>query len=181
MIANKAYCDNHEYEWAPYALAYINYWMVDEDGAVVYEKQTDSNGDVIFDSSGDPVLKKDGQGEIIPIIDESRLIYEDWPEDYGWGPNARADVWGTDFFSEEKDAVNFLATPGQMHIHTPSEHQFDGKNYDAEIHWVHYTMVDGAPNFSVIGFMFDIDDGDAAGNDTLIEELLETYNLQSPD
>ena len=109
------------------------------------------------------------------------MIHTDWPNNYGWGPNARADVWGTDFFSEGKDVVNFLATPGQMHIHTPSEHQFDGKNYDAEIHWVHYTMVDGAPNFSVIGFMFDIDDGDAAGNDTLIDELLETYNLQSPD
>ena len=109
------------------------------------------------------------------------MIYQDWPNNYGWGPNARADVWGTDFFSEGKDVVNFLATPGQMHIHTPSEHQFNGKNYDAEIHWVHYTMVDGAPNFSVIGFMFDIDDGDAAGNTTLIDELLKTYNSQSPD
>ena len=154
MLDEKAYCKEHNYEWAPYALSYINYELivVDEDGNVVEVKD-----------------------------DKERMIYQDWPNNYGWGPNARADVWGTDFFSEGKDVVNFLATPGQMHIHTPSEHQFNGKNYDAEIHWVHYTMVDGAPNFSVIGFMFDIDDGDAAGNTTLIDELLKTYNSQSPD
>ena len=136
MYADKDYCNNHEYPWAPYALSYIN---------------------------------------------DTPQIYKDWPNDLGWGLNARADVWGTDFFSDDKSATNFLATPGQMHIHTPSEHQFNGKNYDAEIHWVHYTMVDGAPNFSVIGYMFDIDDGDASGNTTMIDELLKTYNLQSPD
>ena len=77
------------------------------------------------------------------VEDTARLIYAAWPDGVGWGTDARADIWQTDFFSDDKNAVNHLATPGQMHIHTPSEHQFDGKNYDAEIHWVHFTMVDG--------------------------------------
>ena len=29
--------------------------------------------------------------------------------------------------------------------------------------------------------MFDVEEGDPAGNDTLIDELLATYNAQSPD
>ena len=68
-----------------------------------------------------------------------------------------------------------------MHIHTPSEHQFNGKSYDAEIHWVHAHEVNGEINYAVIGYMFDVEEGDANGSFDLIAELLKTYNAQSPD
>ena len=134
------YCDKGTYEWAPYALTYIN---------------------------------------------DDVKSYADWPEkngvSYGWSANALADIWQTDFTSNVKNAVeNFQATPVQMHIHTPSEHHFNGKSYDAEIHWVHAHIVNGEYNYAVIGFMFDVEEGDDSGSFDLIAELLKTYNEQSP-
>jgi len=41
------------------------------------------------------------------------------------------EVWETD------GVDNYSARPLQMHIHTPSEHTIDGKQYDAELHFVH--------------------------------------------
>ena len=60
MYKDKAYCDNHEYEWAPYSLAYINYWLVDENDEVVYELVYDADGNVVLESNGDPKKKLDG-------------------------------------------------------------------------------------------------------------------------
>ena len=41
----------------------------------------------------------------------------------------------------------------QFHYHTPSEHQFGGKNYPGEIHFVH---ANSKGNLAVIGIMLDI-------------------------
>ena len=41
----------------------------------------------------------------------------------------------------------------QYHIHAPSEHTIDGKNYDVEIHMVHKSYSDGS--LAVVGVFFD--------------------------
>jgi len=50
-----------------------------------------------------------------------------------------------------------------MHMHGPSEHRLDGKQYDLEVHIVH-ELVDGPEKehyketLAVIGFFFEISD-----------------------
>lgn len=53
----------------------------------------------------------------------------------------------------------------QFHFHSPSEHTFDGKNYDLEMHIVH-SNADGSA-LSVIGVVFDQRAGGIADNDFL--------------
>lgn len=45
-------------------------------------------------------------------------------------------------------------TPLQMHFHAPSEHTFNGKHYDLELHIVHANEDISA--LSVIGIVFDV-------------------------
>lgn len=46
-----------------------------------------------------------------------------------------------------------------MHFHAPSEHTFNGKNYDLELHMVHKEY--NTDNLSVLAIYFDV----AAGGD----------------
>ena len=110
----------------------------------------------------------------------NQVIYEDWPEGYGWSKTAWKNVWQTDYSDEDQEIKTFVNKPVQMHIHTPSEHQFNGKNYDAEIHWVHANgQADGTTLLSVIGYMFDVEEGDPNGSFDLIDELLASYQAQA--
>ena len=68
-----------------------------------------------------------------------------------------------------------------MQVHSPSEHQIDGQSYDVEIQWVHAIEDEDLTKHAVISYMFDVKNGDADGNSTLIGELLKNYNEQSPD
>lgn len=61
----------------------------------------------------------------------------------------------------------------QFHFHAPSEHTFDGKNYDAEMHIVH-SNADGTA-VSVIGVVFDQKAGGTTEND-FIQKLITCTN-----
>ena len=54
-----------------------------------------------------------------------------------------------------------------MHFHTPSEHTFDGENFDLELHIVHKYKEDGSLG-SVLGVMFEENNED----NPLIDSLL---------
>lgn len=53
----------------------------------------------------------------------------------------------------------------QFHYHTPSEHQFGGKNYPGEIHFVH---ANSQGNLAVIGMMLDM-----GNTNTSLQPLIE--------
>jgi len=51
----------------------------------------------------------------------------------------------------------------QFHLHAPSEHTFDGKNYDVEIHFVHkHTSLN---KLVALGIFFDVSAGGDKEND----------------
>ena len=59
----------------------------------------------------------------------------------------------------EPDIYNIL----QFHFHQPSEHTFDEKNYDLELHVVHSNYEQ--TELTVIGVFFDIDEGGNKDNE----------------
>ena len=61
-------------------------------------------------------------------------------------------------------------TAAQFHFHTPSEHTFDGVQYDAEVHFVNTREENGVTYYLVVGVMFDILDGQL-GNNYFLEQL----------
>ena len=58
-----------------------------------------------------------------------------------------------------------------MHIHAPSEHTFDGKHYDLELHLVHRLF--NTSTLAVIGLYFDVKEGGNREN-----EFIETWKLE---
>lgn len=78
----------------------------------------------------------------------------------------------------DETGVAKVFKPLQFHIHSPSEHTFNGKTYDVEVHIVH-----GAKNntaLSVIGIFFDVAAGGREDN-WFIDELLEKFNPSNPN
>ena len=57
-----------------------------------------------------------------------------------------------------------------MHFHAPSEHTFNGKHYDLELHIVNSNP--GVTDLSVIGIMFDVKAGGGSTN-WFIEQVLQ--------
>ncbi len=57
----------------------------------------------------------------------------------------------------------------QFHFHAPSEHTFNGKHYDLELHIVHKDAKTG--KFAVIGIFFDQSIGDGDQTNDFIESL----------
>jgi carbonic anhydrase len=53
----------------------------------------------------------------------------------------------------------------QLHFHAPSEHTVNGKYMDLEMHVVH--LHDSGTRFSVLGFMFDVEEGGNSENEFL--------------
>eukprot|EP00347_Sterkiella_histriomuscorum_P023482 403334480 len=64
----------------------------------------------------------------------------------------------------------------QFHVHAPSEHTFDGKHYDLEIHFVHNQP--GSSQLAVVSVSFDVEDGGNKSND-FIDALHVDYKNQS--
>lgn len=79
--------------------------------------------------------------------------------------------------------TRFLAA--QFHIHVPSEHTVNGKQHDAEIHFVHYPPA-AASGYSIgtaVGFMFSkeavVDDAVKTATDAFLDAIgtdLDTTN-----
>ncbi|CDW72963.1 UNKNOWN [Stylonychia lemnae] len=63
----------------------------------------------------------------------------------------------------------------QFHVHAPSEHTFDGKFYDLEIHFVHKHFTEGG--LAVISVQFDVEDGGNQDNDFITALRLNQKNL----
>jgi carbonic anhydrase len=57
----------------------------------------------------------------------------------------------------DETGVSKTFKPLQFHIHAPSEHTINGKNYDLEVHIVHANS--DKSMLSVIGIMFDMKAG----------------------
>ena len=66
-------------------------------------------------------------------------------------PDGSSDVW----------------VPKNIHFHAPSEHTFNGKQYDVEMHIVHVNKNTQALG-TVIGILFDVEKG---GSSKFIETL----------
>jgi len=58
-----------------------------------------------------------------------------------------------------------MFAPAQFHIHAPSEHTFDGKHYDLELHIVHTDYT--SSNLAVLAIFFDVEVGGNKENDFL--------------
>jgi carbonic anhydrase len=52
--------------------------------------------------------------------------------------------------------------PLQLHFHAPSEHTFNGKHYDLELHIVNANT--DVTQLSVLGILFDVEDGGSSPN-----------------
>jgi carbonic anhydrase len=63
----------------------------------------------------------------------------------------------TDETSKVKEFV-----PLQLHFHAPSEHTFNGKHYDLELHIVNANS--DVSQLSVLGIFFDVEDGGSESN-----------------
>lgn len=68
--------------------------------------------------------------------------------------------------------------PLQLHFHAPSEHTFNGKHYDLELHIVNANT--DASQLSVIGIMFDVEDGGSQPNWFIDAVLQNGTNLNAP-
>ena len=62
-------------------------------------------------------------------------------------------------------------TPLQMHFHAPSEHTFNGRHYDLELHIVNANA--DITQLSVLGYMFDVKAGGSANN-WFIDQVLNS-------
>ena len=80
-------------------------------------------------------------------------------------------------------------TPLQFHFHAPSEHTVDGKNYDLEVHFVHYikgsdtSSTNGETSVllgAVIGVFFDVEDG-ADTNNPFIDSVIKGIESKGTD
>ena len=65
-----------------------------------------------------------------------------------------------------------------MHIHAPSEHTFDGKHYDLELHLVHRKF--GTNILGVLALFFDVKAGGNEENDFIASLKLEVHNPVVP-
>lgn len=59
------------------------------------------------------------------------------------------------FWDENDELETFQIL--QFHIHSPSEHTFDGKSYDVEVHFVHKSYNEN--KLAVLAVFFDREDG----------------------
>lgn len=78
-------------------------------------------------------------------------------------------------FWEESEHEATLFAPIQFHIHAPSEHTFNGKHYDLELHIVHTDYV--SSRLAVLAIYFDVAAGGNLDN-PFITAL--KFNLQNP-
>ena len=68
--------------------------------------------------------------------------------------------------------------PLQLHFHAPSEHTFNGKHYDLELHIVNANT--DVTQLSVLGILFDVEDGGSSPNWFIDQVLQGGTNLNSP-
>lgn len=68
--------------------------------------------------------------------------------------------------------------PLQLHFHAPSEHTFNGKHYDLELHIVNANT--DKTQLSVLGILFDVEDGGNTPNWFIEQVLQNATNLISP-
>lgn len=70
-------------------------------------------------------------------------------------------------------------TPLQLHFHAPSEHTFNGKHFDLEMHIVNANS--DKSQLSVIGILFDVEHGGNQSNWFIEDVLQNATNLNSPN
>lgn len=61
----------------------------------------------------------------------------------------------------------------QLHFHAPSEHTFNGKHYDVEMHIVHQDYDN--KKLAVLGVFFDVDEGGDLDNEFIHQLRLHEY------
>ena len=71
-----------------------------------------------------------------------------------WTVELEDEPWAefAEFKRTDKDGVEAIFKPIEIHIHVPSEHTINGRNSDAEVHLVHKDENDV---ISVVGIFFD--------------------------
>ena len=79
---------------------------------------------------------------------------------------------GGEFVKKFADGSKSVFTPLQYHFHAPSEHTFNGKNYDLEVHFVHKYAGTASKLGAVIGVVFDRQAGGNFDN-SFIRELID--------
>ena len=79
-----------------------------------------------------------------------------------------------DFFDSYDELKMY--SPTKIHLHAPSEHTFNGKHYDLEIHIVHKDYK--SSNLAVLALFFDINEGDGGNieNAFLTALMLDKQN-----
>lgn len=69
--------------------------------------------------------------------------------------------------------------PLQLHFHAPSEHTFNGKHYDLELHIVNANA--DRSDLSVISISFDVQDGGSNWNWFISQVLNNATNIDAPN
>lgn len=64
-------------------------------------------------------------------------------------------------FRDPNETVKYY-TLSNIHMHSPSEHTFDGKHYDLEVHLVHTSSESG--RYGVLALFFDKEEGGEEDN-----------------
>lgn len=67
----------------------------------------------------------------------------------------------------------------QFHVHAPSEHTFDGKNYDLEVHFVHKSYTEN--KLAVLAVFFDTKAGGDKTNEFIASLQLDKSNIVVPE
>ncbi|XP_071688281.1 alpha carbonic anhydrase 4-like [Rutidosis leptorrhynchoides] len=142
-ICNAADSDEHEYNYDEGSSEGPEKW-----GSLTSEWKTCSNGKSQSPINIDTKKTKAQASDL-------KKAYKEAPAKISNEGHAIVVEWDGDAGGIEVNGSTYKLV--QCHWHTPSEHTIDGKQYDAELHYVHKNEKD---QLAVVGILYEVGDSD---------------------
>ena len=95
--------------------------------------------------------------------------------DLGHTMQVRFDDGSLVVWDNQGDSKAYYLT--QYHVHAPSEHTIDGKNYEVEVHMVHKSYSDNS--LAIVGIFFDSEKGGSQQSDFISALRADRLLLQN--